>query len=124
MKQKPSKELQAEWNQKLQDSGFEDIETADGRLKMWSARWNTPKYRKTLQARQEYTYLANQLLNNYPFDSELDRVIWGYHVDAIGVRDIADILNKLGIYNKTNRNSVHNVIKRYRAIMFRLYLKG
>jgi len=37
---KPSKELLDEWNQKLKDSGFEDIEYAGGSLKRGS--WKIP----------------------------------------------------------------------------------
>lgn len=122
-KPRPSKELQAEWDLKLKESGFDDIETADGKLKMWSQRWNTDAYKQTIPARQEYYYMANQFLNTYPFDSEFDRIIWQYHCDAVGVRDIAATLNALGIYEKTDRTRVNRVVQRYREIMKRIYLK-
>lgn len=112
--------LRAVWYKKLEQSGFEDIEQDEDNLKVWSSRYARKSYVRTIPARVAYREAAEDFLRDYKFESELDKVIWEYHVEAVSIRDMSATLNKaLGI--KTTRNSVHKTIKRLKAAMRNMY---
>lgn len=69
--------LQAKWNQKLKDSGFEDIEQKDGNLKSWHSMYFMCRYSaKEFAEKQEYYRLARQYLEYWPFKSERQKRVW------------------------------------------------
>lgn len=144
-KNKPSKALQDEWDKKLKDSGFEDIETKKGMLKSWSSdivqkrranRNNATHYQKgskntviiqdpnkvtatAIEAQQTYYLYAGYFLNDYTFDSEFDKTIWTYHSEGISYREIVKLLK--GVKIEMNKDSVNKIVERYRKSMFELY---
>lgn len=115
--------LRAIWYQKLKDEGYNDIESDEDHLKTWSTKFASKKSQADWQAKATYYSMASNFLNDYPFENDLERIIWEYHANAISVRDIAITLNKAGI-TKTNRTTVWQTIKRLEAKMKSLYLSG
>lgn len=123
----PFQKLQEHWYKKLKESGFEDIESSDGRLKEYSSTLKGNPNKVFTQnggweAKEEYYRMASHFLLEHKFKTNLEQVIWEYHTNGIGVRDIATILDKTGII-KTNRTTVSQLIKKLRQIMFGMYLK-
>jgi len=91
--------LKAKWDQKLIDSGFEDIENKDGTLK----REGHPH---TIEAgfkdgRAEYYNQAQEFLNRAKFSTLLDYTVWKMHTDGMSFRNIAKELN-LTFYRARN----------------------
>jgi Mor family transcriptional regulator len=91
----PSEKLKAKWNRKLADSGFQDIERADGSLKpevdyrsLDSTRGNN-----LIDGRQEYYYTAQDFLNRGKFTSLLDYTVWKLHAEGMSYRTIGKELN-------------------------------
>jgi hypothetical protein len=110
-----------EWDQKLKDSGFKDVESRDKktgelRLTAWDSHYfqirNTPEI---FEIKQEYYYKANQFLSSYRFVSHTERHIWEMHSSGFGVRQIADDLKAAGI--KTNKDYVATIVTRLKKAM-------
>lgn len=118
---KPNRDLKESWYKKLKESGFNDIEQDEFRLKQWdsSAARRSLKNRThdSWQSHQEYYILAYQFLNNARFRSKLDKIIWEYHSNGISMRGIAKLLSKVNI--KHNKDTVNNIVKRLRKRMLR-----
>lgn len=115
--------LQEEWYRKLRESGFNDIESDEFNLKIWSDRFIQQHADPVLwQAKEEYYRLAERFLNEHKFESNLDKVIWEYHANALSARSIAALLAKANIPHK-GKDVVWNTIDRLSNCMKRKYLK-
>lgn len=85
------KKLERQWYDKLQASGFNDIEDtqrSDRPLKSWhNFKF---QYVNLIQrgAREEYFYLAKELLRTYAFKNETHRIIWDLHCKGLSKRNI------------------------------------
>lgn len=113
------KKLEEYWYKKLEKDGFNDVESSEDHLKMWTStmlKKSTPTWR----AKEHYYYMATQFLNDYKFESNRERIIWEYHANGISVRDIVVILKKVRI--KLKKDAVWLIIKKLQAAMKRLYL--
>ena len=118
--------IRAVWYKKLKDEGFEDIEQDEDTLKSWSSthfnkKGFSPEYR---MSKIEYYQMATNFLNDYTFESNLDKIIWEYHAEAISTRDIAKLLTAAKIKKKMSHWPVFCVIKRLEEAMKRMYLSG
>jgi hypothetical protein len=83
--------LKLEWYAKLRESGFEDIEQLDGRLKSWSQPKKgsfSSQIQTKQQGRQEYYRLAGWFLHENEFDGQLSRDIWEMHSMGCGPKKI------------------------------------
>lgn len=98
---KPSKKLIAEWNKKLRDDGFKDIESPIAkRIHSKDSTWYfESQWDATTFARiQRYYQLAGRHLHTYKWDSIKDKTVWRLHADGYTVREIED---KTGISRMT-----------------------
>lgn len=112
--QKPNKQLLAEWNKKLKDSGFEDVEQDNGNLKQWHSVYFLARYKPVqFMLKETYYQMAGSFLNDHPFEDSIlgriDKYIWQRHSEGGTSRKIAEELKSLNI--KTNYNKVNKVIK-------------
>lgn len=106
---KEFKELQAEWNKKLEQSGHKEIEDYDHPdvpLKRWDSlklkRWHPDVF----LAKQTYYSKAQEMVDTFPFESELDKTVWHMHSEGYVAREIAEILGthtQLTIHRKIKR---------------------
>jgi hypothetical protein len=122
------KKLKKVWYKKLAQSGFIDIERNEDDLKVNDWYFSrTAKYGGSSiewsQSKADYYYMATQFLNNYKFETNLERIIWEYHSNAVSHRDITDILNKAKV-TKTNRTYVGRIIKALATEMKLMYING
>jgi len=114
--------LKAKWYKKLKSAGFEDAETTTGKLKI-SAKEVLRDYRlATKQSKEDYYAMADTFLNEYAFETDLEKTIWEYHVNGLGVHAITDTLRKARI-TKSNRTTIGNIINDLREVMKKRYLK-
>lgn len=108
------KSLQAKWYNRLKKDGFEDIEEfkegADY-LKKWHCNYFQKKYHPlAFTARQHYFELACAFLNDYQFQTDLDREVWEMHCMGGTVRGIAKEFKRSSTF-------VNQIIIRIRKIM-------
>lgn len=117
------KRQQKIWYAKAKKAGFEDIERNEEELKVNSSTFFIHhKYTRELwESKAEYYRLAEHFLNEYKFESELDRVIWAYHANALSVRNVSATLKKAKIKN-VSKSKIHNIVKRLATIMKGRYL--
>lgn len=117
------RKLRKEWYAKLKESGFNDIEASETRLK--STSYDNLVYPSekqlpssiVLQAKIEYREMADDFLNTYAFKSNLERVIWEYHANSISYRNIAKLLYTAKITKTKNYDFIFQIVKRLKAIM-------
>lgn len=115
--------LNKEWAKKLKDSGFDDIEATETE---YTIRTTTAKFAKVplvvKEAKESYYRMADRFLNEYQFETELEKTIWEYHTNGIGCRAISKTLTKLTLAKKSNRTTVWQVLKRLQSAMKRMYV--
>lgn len=128
------KKLQDKWYKKLKDSGFEDIEQDEQRLKRWdsmyfitrhtsfvgnSAKQVAGSHRKLstdqFKSQQEYYQLAGVFLHNHQFKDSKERTIWELHSEGYPTSDIYKVMKakKQAVYLE----GIHKTIKALAKIM-------
>lgn len=113
--------LQAVWDKKLKDSGFNDIETRDDRLKSWSTKLFFYHQADAWEAKRSYYQMAENFLTEYKFDTEREKTIWAYHAEGISCRDIAKIFKDAKIKG-LSKSMVFAVIKKLKMKMYDMYM--
>lgn len=110
------KKLQQQWYKKLEKSGFDEQEQADGNLKKWSSYFkNTHSDPSKFWAKEEYFRLAGQFLWSNTWESKYDRLVWELHSDGLSNNAVMKALKaKRKPYQKT---VVSEIIKKYAAMM-------
>lgn len=100
MDKKTLRNLQREWDKKLKDSGFKDIEDRESpreMLKSWHSTMFVHRFDEgRFTARQKYYELATQFLTSHNFQSEVDREVWRLHTEGESLRKIAMELTAQG----------------------------
>lgn len=118
---KPTKEflkLQAEWDKKLKDSGFNDAEQRDGNLKTWSSLFTRQTTADiSMEAKQEYYRAAGHFLYSHQFTA-FERKIWELHVEGISIRDIVITLKSCSNID-TYKRQVHETVQRLAKLMMK-----
>lgn len=108
------------WYKKLAKTGFVDIEYPGGEIRRTIPASIENKDPLLVQSVQEYYNLASQFLNDYKFQNELERVIWTYHTEGLGVRAIASTLRKARIL-KRDRTYIWAIVHRLELAMKEMY---
>lgn len=116
-------QLKAKWYKKLEKSGFEDIESDENNLKVWSsifARKNSPE---VWQARAEYYQMATNFLEDYKFSNDVEKIVWEYHSNGISMRDISKLLKKARVKSiPINRQDIGVLIRKLKNSMYSMYV--
>ncbi len=115
-------QLTAKWYKKAADSGFNDIETQDGDLKRPGL--NNHKYYTTIgwEAKVSYYTMAEFFLNDYKFETTMDKVMWEYHSHGLSYREIAKLLKHLKLINKISYVTVCHKVNKMRNSMYAMYV--
>jgi hypothetical protein len=122
MKKKTELErVQSVWYKKLKDSGFNDIEQDNQSINRSISKAFLKKDPVIREVVQEYYCMAYHFLNEYEFDTELDKVMWEYHTNGLSARNIAKLLNATKV-TKTSKTAVWKTVKKLEDIMKGLYL--
>lgn len=111
-KTKKFKTLQNVWAKKLKASGFEDIETEDGALKVSTDPRTISNALAMKESRETYYEVARQLLNDHVFESPGEIKVWEQHCEGIGIRSIA---KKVGF----SRYKVEKIIRKLKDIAWK-----
>lgn len=87
------KRIEKTWAAKLKKSGFEDIEQADGNMKVWHSRLFMNSYNVNIrESKETYYRLTSQFLNDHVFESKLEYTIWAHHCEGRGRREITRLI--------------------------------
>ena len=117
--------LRAFWYGVLKAEGFNDIEQDEDTLKEWSSRTLRKNQHENLldswADKMEYYNLATRFLNEFPFEKELYRVIWSYHVEGISYRNIAKILRKAKVA-RLKKDTIWRIVSELKLTMKQMYL--
>lgn len=127
---KDFKKLQREWNKRLKDSGFKDIEQPDGRLKRWDSHYFQLQFSQNHQgltkeyqeSKIAYYRMAGYFLNDYKFQDEVEKLIWNMHSEGVGQRAIIKELKHRGL--RGHFDYVGGTIRRLAAEMKKRYQNG
>lgn len=117
------KQLQAKWYKKLAKSGFEDIEQDEDNLKFWSSFFSLRNPKVVWEAKAEYYTMAESFLNEFPFDTQMEKNIWAYHSTGLSARDIAATLEKAKI-RKMSYVTVWRILRKLENNMKKMYKIG
>lgn len=116
---KKFKKLQKLWNQKLRDSGFEDIEEEKypDLLKSWQSHYFFIRYTpEQIEEGLDYFKMATHFYWNFAnFENKRDKEIWRLHSEGIPRRRITDIINALGF--NISDSSVQLILADLKEIM-------
>lgn len=118
------KRLQDEWDEKLKESGFIDIEQRNGYLKDFdSVRFQKRNSPEKFLEKKQYFELASHLLEDHPFltftltDVEIE--IWDLHCQGYGAhKAIPQILSSRGRF--MNKDYVNKIIQEIDSILLTL----
>jgi len=121
-KTKEFKDLQKDWERRLKQAGFDDIERKD-RVGRAAERLRTDVMENIshtlsvgqFEIKQEYYRLAGQFLHEHKFKTSFERTVWEMHSNGISVVDIVKALQKTG--RTAYKDKVHGAIKRLAAEM-------
>lgn len=101
------------WYKKLKETGFNDLENSQGFLKAYASSNFSQTSPHAHESRREYYYLCQQFLNEFKFDSELQKAIWEYHTNGISYRDIAKTVRK--VFEDQYKNNLEYILKKHSA---------
>ena len=118
-KQLSLKELQDKWYTKLKKDGFEDIESDEDNLKVWSSVLFARHSIEQIQAKQAYYTMATNFLEDYKFKTRREEIIWTYHSEGISYRDISKLLKRVRV--KLSHTAVQNIVHKLQAAMYLMY---
>lgn len=93
MQKSQFEKLKNKWDKKLLDSGFEDIENADGTLKAETDPRTIANALKMKESREIYYGQAREFLNMHRWSNTKDRAIWEGHCEGLSFRKMANTLS-------------------------------
>lgn len=112
---KEFKKLQADWDAKLKESGFEDAETRDGNLKTWHKYDVLDRFsREDGETKMEYFAAAGRFLHDYQFESLSERTVWQLHCEGLSIRQILKAIKDSKVKSKWK---VHQIVQKLKAAM-------
>lgn len=118
---KISSKLKKEWDQKLKDSGFKDIEDKNGFVGRGAPRI-TDRSPLQIEVIEYYYYMTSAFLNEHNFDSEFEKTIWNYHCEGLSAREIEKTLKNAGVKKGTHYVTIWKIIKKLETLMKAKYL--
>lgn len=117
---RPSKALLNKWYDKLEKSGFVDVEPRgrEDTLKTWTYA-DFSRYRKCgadFESHENYYQKAGQFLHSHHFSSPKEKAMWELHSGGHGYRQIETIMRKrrFNIY----KDLIHRTIVKLKKEMF------
>lgn len=94
---KVPKKLQAEWDVKLKQSGFDDIEQDEFRLKKWDSHYFSARYSElTFTSKAEYFIWAERMLIEQQFKGIKEKTVWWMHSQGYLDKEIGEVVGMSG----------------------------
>jgi hypothetical protein len=111
--------LKKQWDQKLADSGFEDIEAKEDEHMVRPQEFTTPHQSAELteyvdfveNSGLDYYQFCHQILREFEFKRELDRIVFELYTEGKTIRDISSHL-EVSRYKPLKKSSIDDLIKR------------
>lgn len=102
------------WREKLQESGFIDIESGTGKLKQNAANSYRTTISEVIDGKLRYFELLGQGLNSEnDFKDELEKHIIQRRAEGFKIEEISSELKSYGLTRKTHRQYIRRVIQFY-----------
>lgn len=117
------KKLKDKWYKKLEDSGFEDAESDEYNLKSWSSVFFLKNTLESWQAKATYYQMASNFLEEYKFDSNIEKAIWEYHANGISARNTSALLKKAKVKSiATSKSKISETVYKLKMKMYEMYM--
>lgn len=108
------RQIEAHWREKLQESGFIDIESTAGKLKQNAANSYRTTIAEVIDGKLRYFELLGQGLNSEnDFKDELEKHIIQRRAEGFKIEEISSELKSYGLTRKTHRQYIRRVIQFY-----------
>lgn len=111
---KPSPELKKEWDKKLKDSGFKDIEVeVNGNrcLRQRAIPSLSKAARETFKQKAEYYLTISKKFVRQKFPNDLELMVMNHHADGKKIKEIQELLLDYGF--KKHRTTITFIIRRW-----------
>lgn len=108
------RQLESEWQKKLEESGFKDIECLkNGQRLLRQSASNVYRHcdERTRLAREQYFQSLSNFVNNHLFFKDLDRIVMTKYADGVTISQIVIDLRSQQI--KIHRQTIRFIIRRY-----------
>lgn len=109
--------LRIEWEKKLEESGFKDIERNNSLKRFHSYDFQDIYTEDRFKEKSEYYYDAFQFLHIHEFKHEAHRQIWELHTHGIPYRDIAMFLKQKYPKEKFHFVKVGQIVREHQEEM-------
>lgn len=103
--------LQREWEIKLKESGFKDIEDENGRLKQNAANSYRTSIHAVIDGKQRYFELLGQWHHERDFKNDIERLVMQRRSEGVLIKDILMELESIG--KKRHWDTVRLIIRFY-----------
>lgn len=117
------KKLKDKWYKKLEKSGFEDVESDEYNLKSWSSVLFLRKTPESWEAKATYYQMASNFLEEYKFDSNIEKTIWEYHSNGLSARNTSVLLKKARVKSiATSKSKISEIVYKLKMKMYEMYI--
>ena len=106
------KKLEREWTKKLKASGFVDIENRDNGNIIHS---ELIILNDSCAGHDDYYQYCHDILRDFPFRRELDRVIFERHAEGCSLREIEEWLENQALGMTLSHQAINNVIDKIKS---------
>lgn len=115
--------LNEEWQQKLKDTGFKDIENKNYDLMsfhgtLFNGHKRTQDSTEYMESKLQYFQMASSLLNDYRFKTKLDKTVWTYHAEGKKNTEIFKLLGE-----KLKLTKINGIVLALKEKMKKKYIK-
>lgn len=108
------KELRSEWEERLKNSGFVDIEDEKGRLKQNAGNSYRTTTHTIIESKQRYYELLNQGYHHEgQFRDAVEKIVMLLRARGLKIKDICHGLRS--IKRRCHRDTVRRIIRHYEA---------
>lgn len=112
-------QLQSKWYQKLERSGFSDIEINGDLLHIYEGSYFGTNYTpKSFEEKKRYFERATELESAGIFLDQTERLVWSLHASGVPIRKIVEVLESRGI--KKHKDHVNQIINDLQDMMERI----
>lgn len=118
-RKKNFKDIYKEWNKKLKDSGFEDVEedSKDTKEERLLKQKSTNAYRQASElereSRLDYFCFVGYLAHNTVFPTDLEKLVMIRHSEGAMIKNIVDEIASRGI--SRDRKTIRHIIRRWQT---------
>ena len=107
------KRIERVWEEKLRQSGFNDIENAGKKLKQNAGNSYRTVISTVIDGKQRYFELLSQHFHDEVFTDEIERFVMERRSQGAKIKEIVIDLKGMGVKRRTHRETIRLIIQSY-----------